>query len=334
MQFWLWFGFIVFLLTMLALDLGVLNRKAHVISAREAIAWTSLCATLALLFSIFIYFAYDRNWFGIGQTLGVEQAGGQAALQYLTGYIVELSLSLDNIFVIALIFSYLKTPPQYQHRVLFWGILGALAMRGVFIGVGAWLMANLQWMNYVFGAILLFTAARLMLAGESHVEPMNNPLVKAARLFHPVTDQYHGSRLFTRIAGKSAMTPLMVALLAVESADLAFAVDSIPAIFAITRDPFLVFTSNAFAILGLRSLYFALAAFLDSFRYLKVSLVFILAYIGVKMTLVQHFHIPVLISLGFILGALTAGVLASMIVSRREAAMAKPGQAAGFRDVG
>jgi tellurite resistance protein TerC len=233
--------------------------------------------------------------------------------------LIEVSLSLDNVMVIALILTYFRVPPIHQHRVLFWGILGALVLRGIMIGVGAALIHRFAWVTYLFGAILIFTAVRLLiLRNEDEVHPEKNPLVRIARRFYPVTTEFDGSRFFTMIDGRKTMTPLFLALLLVESTDVLFAVDSIPAIFAVTTDPFLVFTSNAFAILGLRTLYFVLAGVLDRFRYLKMSLVFILAFVGVKMLLSHTYPIPTAVSLTFLVGILSVGVIASIVDRRRE----------------
>jgi tellurite resistance protein TerC len=249
----------------------------------------------------------------VGLVVGDPLTGKQAALHYLTGYVIEKSLSLDNIFVIALIFAYFRVPAAFQHRVLFWGILGALVLRGVMIGAGAVLIRSFDWMAYVFGGFLLLTAIRLLRSKEEGIEPEHNPLVRLARRIFPITAGYEGARFFGRREGRLAATPLFLVLLLVESSDVMFAVDSIPAIFAITRDPFLVFTSNVFAILGLRSLYFVLAGFLRRFRYLKPSLAVILAYVGIKMIAAEHVHVPAALSLGVIAVVLTVGVVVSLL---------------------
>lgn len=322
MSIFLWIGFIAFVILMLALDLGVFNRKAHVISTREALRWTALCVVLALLFNVFIYFAYENHWLGIGREIGHTVEGKAAALNFFTGYIVEQSLSLDNIFVIALIFSYFGIPALYQHRVLFWGILGALVMRGIMIYIGATLLERFAWMTYVFGALLLATAVKLMVSGEKPVNYDRNPLVRFARFWYPVCPRIEDEKFFTRADGRRAITPLFLVLLIVESTDVMFAVDSIPAILAITTDTFIVFTSNVFAILCLRSMYFALAGMMDKFRYLKTSLVFILAYIGIKMLLSPTLHhhgkeVPTWLSLLLICVILTVGIVASVISARK-----------------
>jgi len=320
MTLFLWAGFVLFVLAMLALDLGVINRTAHVIGAAEALAWTGFWVALALAFNVGVFFLYDRHLLGIGTAIGHELSGTDAALQFFTGYVVEKSLSLDNIFVIALIFAYFGVPLQFQHRVLFWGVLGALILRGIMIGAGVALINRFDWVNYFFGALLILTAARLLVARHDNLNPEANPFIRLARRCFPVTATFHGQRFFVRIDGKAAMTPLFLALLVVESSDVAFAIDSIPAVFAITRDPFLVFTSNVFAILGLRSLYFALAALMAKFRFLNMSLAFLLAYVGVKMLLAHHYPIPTEVSLAVIGGILAVGVLASIIGAERDTA--------------
>lgn len=313
----LWTGFILIILALLALDLGVLNRKPHEISVREALLWTVFWIALSLIFGIAVYYMYESNWMGIEFATGTGIPGRQAALQYITGYLIEKSLSLDNIFVIALIFSYFQVPLKYQHRTLFWGILGALVLRGVMIAAGVALIRRFDWIIYVFGGLLLFTAVKMLVSKQDNVEPDKSPLVRLARWIYPVTSVYEGQRFFTRIDGRRAITPLFLVLLTVESSDVLFAVDSIPAIFAITRDPFIVFTSNVFAILGLRSLYFALAAMMGLFKYLKYSLVALMAFVGVKMLLSHHFPIPTGISLAVIAAILAVGITASVISSKK-----------------
>jgi tellurite resistance protein TerC len=314
----LWPAFLVLILSLLAIDLGVVNRRPHRISVREATAWTGVWVALALLFGVFVYFLYDRHWLGVGLTVGDPLTGRQAALQYLTAYLVEKSLSLDNIFVIAVIFGYFRVPDKLQHRVLYWGILGALVMRGIMIGAGAVLIRRFVWMTYVFGAFLLLTAVRFLRDHQGEVEPEHNPLVRLARRIYPVTRDFEGPRFFSTHEGKRAVTPLFIVLLVVESSDVMFAVDSIPAVFAITRDPFLVFTSNVMAILGLRSLFFVLVGVLGRFRYLKQSLALVLGYVGGKMMLAHAVHIPAPVSLGVIMGILTGGVLLSVLRAPKE----------------
>lgn len=307
---WFWIGFLILVFILLALDLGVFNRKAHVVSAKEAAGWTTLWVSLSLLFSIFIYFAYERNWLDINSSAD-PLTGMEAALDYLTGYLVEQSLSMDNIFVIALIFAYFKVPDQYQHRVLFWGILGALFFRGIMIAFGIVLIQQFDWIMYVFGVFLLYSAYKMLTASEE-VHPNKNPTIRLLRRYFPITKSYYGDRFFVKIRQFHAGTPLFVALVMVETTDIMFAVDSIPAIFAITTDPFLVFTSNIFAILGLRSLYFVLANMLNRFIYLKYSLVFILVFVALKMLAHKLIHLPSWLSLVVIFAALATGVIVSL----------------------
>lgn len=303
---WFWIGFLTLVFILLALDLGVFNRHSHVIRTREAAGWTTLWVTLSLSFGIFIYFAYERNW------IESDMGGAEAAIDYLTGYLVEQSLSMDNIFVIALIFAYFKVPEKYQHRVLFWGILGALFFRGVMIAFGIVLLNRFQWMIYVFGLFLLYSAYKMLTSNEE-VHPNKNPTIRLLRRYFPITKSYYGDQFFVKIRHIRAGTPLFVALVMVETTDIMFAFDSIPAIFAITTDPFLVFTSNIFAILGLRSLYFVLANMLNRFMYLKYSLVFILVFVALKMLTHEYVHLPGWVSLVVIFVALLSGVLASLL---------------------
>jgi TerC family integral membrane protein len=315
-----WAGFLGLVFTLLALDLGVFHRESRAIKSGEALAWAAFYVSLALGFNGLVYLLYDRHWLGVGVTVGHPLDGHTAALQFLTGYLLEQSLSLDNVFVIALIFSYFRIPLAYQHRVLFWGILGALLMRGAMIGLGSALIARFDWVIYVFGGILIVTAARMLMAGDEEPEPEKNWLIRAARRFFPVTPELHAEKFFVEHRGARFATPLFLVLLMVESTDVLFAVDSIPAIFAVTQDPFLVFTSNVFAILGLRNLYFAIAPLLNRFKYLKQSLVFILAFVGVKMLLSHAYPIPTPTSLSMIIGILGVGVLASAFAAGSEAA--------------
>jgi len=298
-----------------ALDLGVFHRRARIIGLREALSWTLVWIALALLFIICIYFLYEFNPAGWDMDTA-QLSGREAALQYLVGYILEKSLSVDNIFVIALVFSSLSVPAAQQHRVLFWGILGAIVLRGIMILTGAALIAEFDWIVYVFGTILLYSAAKMLTLRQETVDVEEHIAVRLVRRFYPVTSGYRGKNFFVVEGGVKKVTPLFLALILVEASDVTFAVDSIPAIFAVTRDPFIVFTSNIFAILGLRSLFFVLAGMMDRFRYLRTSLVFLLAYIGVKMLLQHHYPIPNIISLAVIGGILTVGVLASLITSK------------------
>jgi tellurite resistance protein TerC len=306
-----WIAFLAFIAAMVALDLGVFHRKDRKITLRNALGWSAVWISMALLFNVFVYLLYENNY--AWASLATEHlTGREAASQYLMGYVLEKSLSLDNIFVIAMIFSYFRVPLIYQHRVLFWGILGAVILRGLMIAVGVALINRFDWVIYLFGAFLLYSAVRMLLLRQETLEPGDNPLVRLAQRWIPVTDGYHGRHFIVRIDGKLMATPLLLALLLVESSDVMFAVDSIPAIFAVTRDPFIIFTSNIFAILGLRSLYFVLAAYMERFRYLKHALVFVLAYVGVKMIISNHFHIPDMASMSIIFGILLVGVLASI----------------------
>lgn len=326
---WPWLVFLGFVGIILALDLGVLNRKAHVVSMREALAFTALTMVLATGFAALIYFAYNGKWLGLGSHLDrvdhVVNNGHLAALKFFTGYVIELSLSMDNVFVIALIFQHLRVPAQYQHRVLFWGILGALAMRGTMIGIGTSLIARYHWVMYIFGAFLLFTAFRMLFSGADHEAPEEAAIVRFVRKHFPITEHYHGQHFVVREQAKLFLTPLAIALVLVETTDLVFAVDSIPAIFAITADPFLVFTSNVFAILCLRSLYFGLAGLIEKFRYLKISLAVILGIVGLKMLTATklkqifgpHLNLWLLCVIALILGA---GALASILKAPREGA--------------
>ncbi|MEW5947568.1 MAG: TerC family protein [bacterium] len=325
-MFFAWACFVLSVLALLALDLGVFNRRTHVIGVKEALGWTFFWVFLALAFNAAVYFMYENCAFGFGGGRWGVTGGRQAVLQYFAGYVIEKSLSVDNIFVIALIFDYFSVPRRLQHRTLYWGITGALLMRGAMIGGGLALLHMFEWVTYVFGAILFVSAVKLLLQEEKEIEPDRNPLVRLARRFYPVASGYEEERFFTRLGGRRAITPLFLVLLVVESSDVMFAVDSIPAIFAVTRDPFIVFTSNVFAILGLRSLYFALAAIMNRFRYLRVSIVLLLAFVGVKMVLSHHYPISTGISLGVICAILSAGVAASLIATRGGA---PPVEAAG-----
>jgi len=306
-----WIAFLVFVVTMVALDLGVFHRKDKVITIRSALAWSAFWIALALLFNVLIYLLYENNY--SWSSLATEHLNGrQAAAQYLMGYVLEKSLSLDNIFVIAMVFSYFRVPLAMQHRVLFWGILGAVVLRGIMIALGVALINRFDWVTYLFGAFLFYSAIRMLMLRHETLEPGDNPLVRLARRWIPMTDQYHGHQFLVKVDGKLMATPLLLALLLVESSDVMFAVDSIPAVFAVTRDPFIIFTSNVFAILGLRSLYFVLATYMEKFRYLKHSLVFVLAYVGVKMIISNHFDIPDGASMAIILGILLVGIVASI----------------------
>jgi tellurite resistance protein TerC len=318
-----WIIFFALYLGVLALDLVVLHRESKAMSVRQALGWTVVWITVALAFSGLVYGVYEHHWFG-WRVAADAPSGGEAMIQYITGYLLEWSLSVDNIFVIAVIFTYMKIPAQYQYRVLFWGIVGAIVLRGAMIAAGSALIHAFDWMFYVFGAILLISAARMLKSEDEQFDPGKSVLVRLARRVYPVTDKLDGERFFTVVDGARAATPLFVTLLLVDFADVVFAVDSIPAIFAVTQEPFIVFTSNAFAILGLRSLYFAIAGLMVMFKYIKFSLIFILAFVGVKMMLHHHLQIPHAVSLGVIVAFLAIGIIASLWVSRREAASNDP----------
>jgi tellurite resistance protein TerC len=349
---WIWISFIGLVLVMLALDLGVFHRKAHVVSVKEALTWSVIWMTLGMAFAVFVYFSYEANWFGLGNIPdvvdGMRNSGSSAMEKYITGYVVEKSLSVDNIFVIAMIFSFFAVPPLYQHRVLFWGILGALVLRGAMIALGARLIAEFHWVLYLFAFFLILTAIKMLVARTEHSDPNKNAVVRLTRRLFPVTARFHGEHFFVRAGapasyesefpgalsepdivvnaarpGTLLLTPLALALVMVETTDVIFAVDSIPAIFAITGDAFLVFTSNVFAILGLRSLYFALAGMVTKFRYLKASLALVLLVVGAKMLLAEwlklalgkHFN---LVLLSIVLLILAAGVAVSILADRHQ----------------
>jgi tellurite resistance protein TerC len=308
---WLWVGFIMFVLAMLAIDLGIFHRKAHAISIKEATIWSIVWISLSLLFNLGLYFFWDKISFES------TYSNSEAALAFLTGYLIEKSLSVDNIFVFVLLFTYFAVPAAHQHRVLFWGIIGALIMRGTLIAVGAALLKEFHWIIYIFGIFLIYTGFRMASHQNEDLNPDQNVLLKFLRRVMPVTNTYAGDKFFVRRAGRLMATPLLVVLLVVESTDLVFAVDSIPAIFAVTQDAFIVFTSNVFAILGLRSLYFLLAGVVDKFHYLKLGLSVVLVFVGIKMVIVDLYKIPVGMSLGVIAAILITSIIASVIRARR-----------------
>ncbi|HEU4787325.1 MAG TPA: TerC family protein [Gemmatimonadaceae bacterium] len=299
---WFWVGFIAFVLAMLSLDLGVFHRKAHEVRPREAGAWTAVWVALALLFAAGLYFV----------------AGHRVALTFLTGYVIEESLSVDNIFVMVLIFEYFRVPKSVQHRVLFYGILGALVMRGLFIAAGTALITRFHWVLYLFGALLVVTGVRMALKRDEEFDGERSRIVRTVRRVVPISSDYHGSRFFVTEAGRRIATPLLLVLILVEFTDLIFAIDSIPAIFGVTTDPFIVFTSNIFAILGLRSLYFLLAAVVDRFHLLKYGLAVILSFVGFKMLTERFIEIDIVLSLSIILAVLAASIVASLIWPARE----------------
>lgn len=312
---WHYAGFVACVIFFLALDLGVFHKSAHVVKFKEAIGWTTLWVTLSFIFGLFIAPALVSNW---------EKPD---TVEFITGYVIELSLSMDNVFVIALIFTYFRVPQEYQHRVLFWGILGALVMRGAMIAVGAAIIQKFSWTLYLFGAFLLFTGIKMLFVNDDGVEPEKNPVLRLAKKMFPVATEFHGQKFTIAQAGKTVLTPLALVLLMVETTDLIFALDSIPAIFAITTEPFIVFTSNVFAILGLRSLYFVLAGAIDYFRYLKVGLSFVLIFIGVKMLLAPHgggepqwFQVKISsnVSLIVVAAIIATSMALSVVAGRRE----------------
>jgi tellurite resistance protein TerC len=300
---WPWIIFTVFVLGILVLDLGVFHRNAHVVTKKEAALWSLVWILLALTFNAGIYYF----------------SGPERALEFLTGYLIEYSLSVDNIFVFIMIFSYFAIPEAYRHRVLFWGILGALLMRGLFIAAGAALLQHFHWVIYLFGAFLVFTGIKMLLKEETAVHPEDNPVIKLLRRIMPVTERYDGQRFFVRRQGQWFATPLLVVLLTVESTDVIFAVDSVPAIFAVTTDPFIVYTSNVFAMLGLRALYFLLAGVMSLFCYLRYGLGSVLGFVGMKMILADVYKIPIGVSLGVIVALLALSILASLLFPRQSA---------------
>ena len=296
---WLWTGFSLFILTMLSLDLGLFNRKAHTVKYREAWIWSFVWITLAMGFAGIVFYY-------LGSASGVE---------FLTGYLIELSLSVDNLFVFLLIFSYFKVPAKFQHRVLFWGVMGALVMRLTMIFVGAALINRFHWILYIFGAFLVYTGIKMFRDEEIDIQPEQNPLVRLVTRFLPITRHYEEEKFFTKQNGKRAGTLLLLVLMVVEVTDLVFAVDSIPAIFAVTTNTFIVYTSNVFAILGLRSMYFLLAGVVEKFRYLRTGLAIVLTFIGIKMLLgAIHFEIPIMISLGVVVLVLAGSVILSLVI--------------------
>ncbi len=300
MPLWFWIAFHLGVFVVLAIDLVGFNRKAHVISIREATIWSVVWVTLSLSFNVLVW----------------HLKGPQAALEFFTGYLIEYSLSVDNIFVFVLIFTYFQVPKKYQHRVLVWGIIGALIMRGIMIGVGVALVERFHFVLYIFGAFLLITGIRMLVSKGEEIDLESNLMLKYARRWLRVTPEYHGQKFLVKIGDNWMLTPLALVLLCIESMDLVFAVDSIPAVFAITRDQFIIYTSNICAILGLRSLYFVLAHIIDRFIYLKTGLAIVLSFVGIKMLLADVYKIPIFISLGFIISVLTVTITASMLATR------------------
>jgi tellurite resistance protein TerC len=301
---WWWIGFNLFVVAMLALDLGIFNRKPHAPTLKEATAWTAVWLSLALLFNVMLFF----------------EVGHAQALQFTTGYLIELSLSVDNIFVFLVIFRYFSVPAATRHRVLFWGILGALIMRATMIFAGVLLLKRFEWLIYVFGAFLVYTGYKMLRHGDEEIHPEHNPVLKLLRRIVPISHDYDGSKFFTFRDARRVATPLLAVLVMIETTDVVFALDSIPAIFAITRDPLIVYTSNIFAILGLRSMFFLLAGVMDRFVYLKTGLAIVLAFVGVKMLLSDLFHIPIGVSLAVVGLILAASVVLSLRHTARNAA--------------
>jgi len=304
----LWIGFTVFVLAMLILDLAVFHRKAHDVRMREALIWTGVWIGMALLFNLGVYL-----WFG-----------SRIGLEFLTGYLIEKALSVDNIFVFLVIFAYFRVPGALQHRVLFWGILGALVTRAIFILLGAALLHRFHWVVYIFGAFLVFTGVKLLWQNESEVHPERNPMLRLFARLVPSVPDYRGAKFLVVEAGRRYATPLLAVLVVVETTDLVFAVDSIPAIFAVTRDPFIVYTSNIFAILGLRALFFVLAGTMEKFHYLQVGLGLVLAFVGIKMLLADIYKFPIGISLGVIAALLTGSIVASLLLPPTEPPIPHP----------
>jgi tellurite resistance protein TerC len=301
-EIYFWIGFVTFLALMLAIDLGIFHRKSHTVTFKESLGWTLVWIALAMIFAAIVYY-----W-----------KGSEKAIEFITGYVIELSLSIDNLFIFILVFSYFHVPQQYQHKVLFWGILGALVMRVIFIFAGVALISKFHWIIYVFGAIIIVSGVKMLFQKDKKIEPEKNPLIRLVKKMIPVTNEYHGDQFFIKIKnGAWAATPLFIVLVFVEITDLIFAVDSIPAILAITTDTFIVFTSNAFAILGLRSLYFALAGMLNLFRFLHIGLSFVLIFIGLKMVLSDIYKIPIEYALLTVLSILLTSICASLILKKK-----------------
>ena len=299
---WAWAVFLLVVFVMLMVDLGVFHRKAHVLSMKEAAIWSTVWVVVALVFNAVV-------WVWLGH---------QKALEFFTGYLVEKALSADNIFVFAVLFNYFAVPPEYRHRVLFWGVLGAIVFRLTFILAGTALLKKFHWVIYIFGIIVIISGIKLLMRKEEEIDPERNPVLRLARRFLPITPNYHGQKFFVRLNGKFMATPLMLVLLVVESTDIVFAIDSIPAIFAITRDPFIVFTSNVCAILGLRALYFVLEGMIRLFRYLDEGLAVILVFIGVKMLVSEFYKIPTWVALSFVAAVLAITIALSLMAERRE----------------
>jgi tellurite resistance protein TerC len=315
---WLWLGFLALVFALLAIDLGVFHRRSHDVTLKEAGIWSAVWIALGTSFSGVVYAIYEFHWFGAlaADRGGVLQDGAQAAVQYLTGYLLEKSLSIDNIFVMAVVFDRFSVPTQYRHRILYWGIIGALVSRAAMILSGVWLVSHFEWLFYVFGAYLLYTGAKLFRSEEEQIDPESTLFVRAVRRVIPLAAGDHGPRFVTRVDGRLAFTQLALVLVVIEGTDVIFALDSIPAILAITTDSFVVFTSNIFAILGLRSLYFVLNKAIDRFAHLKTALAFILIFIGAKMVLHSVYKVRNTVSLAVIGVAVAIGLLTSLLIPR------------------
>ena len=304
-EIYFWIGFVVFLALMLAIDLGIFHRKSHTVTFKESLGWTLVWIMLAMMFAAIVYF-----W-----------KGSEKAIEFITGYVIELSLSVDNLFIFILVFSYFHVPQQYQHKILFWGILGALVMRVIFIFAGVALISKFHWIIYIFGAIIIISGIKMLFQKDKKIEPEKNPLIRFVKKMIPVTHEYHGDSFFIKLKnGAWAATPLFIVLVFIEITDLIFAIDSIPAILAITTDTFIVFTSNAFAILGLRSLYFALAGMLNLFRFLHIGLSLVLIFIGLKMVLSDMYKVPIEYALLIVLSILLTSISASLILKKKKVA--------------
>ncbi len=314
----LWFSFSILVTALVVVDLRVTGRKGRALTLGEGLVWTSFYVFVAMAFNVLIYLAYEHDW--IETLVATDVSGRRAALQFFTAWLLEKSLSLDNVFVMALVFSYFQVPRELQHRVLMWGVLGAVVMRAGLIGLGSFLLIHLMWTAYVFGALLVATAVRMLVSRHDNLLPEDNGLVRLARRKLPITGGFRGERFLVRESGRLHMTPLFLALLMVESADLVFAIDSVPAALAVTTDPFIIITANTFAVLGLRALYFVLAAALDRLRYLKISLAFVICFAGIKLLLSHTHPIPNVVSLTVILGILGVGIVGSFIAGERDPA--------------
>jgi integral membrane protein, TerC family len=313
MPWYIYAAFILIIGLFIYIDLSVLHRKATSITVKSALFWTCVWVSLSLMFNVVVYFLYHGEIIEVNTDASSGNAAWDAAVSYFTAYLVEYSLSLDNIFVIALIISTFRIPEQYQHRLLFWGIMGAVILRGIMIGIGTAMLERFEWTMYLFGGLLIFSAIKMLFSNDEEIDPEKSVLIRMVRMIYPVTNNFDGKRFFMKIDGKVHATPMLLALLLIESCDVVFAVDSIPAVFGVTKDPFIVFTSNIFAILGLRSLYFALAGMMGQFEYLKYSLIVLLLFVGIKMMLPHEYHVSNVQSLMIIGSILSLGIIASLL---------------------